>query len=312
MSSPQILVVGSIITDLINYTDNFPEPGKTTKGKLFKIDCGGKGANQAVSAAKLGSNVKIIACVGNDVFGKENIKNIKDNGVNVDNVQIIEGYKTAVANIMIDKNGENITIVNLGANLELNANKIQQLENEIKNSSLIMLQNGISREGNLECMKIAQKYKVEVMYNAAPGIKNLDQEYLKNTDYLIVNENEAQFLSEIPLICDNDYIECALKLTKSVKKVVIITRGSNSTIVAINDKNKKYFEIKIDKVKANDTNGAGDCFCGAFASTIVTKKYTIKDSVIFASKVAALSVQRIGTQSSYPNIDEVNKILKIQ
>uniref|UniRef100_A0A0K0FA32 Ribokinase n=1 Tax=Strongyloides venezuelensis TaxID=75913 RepID=A0A0K0FA32_STRVS len=310
MPSPQIIVVGSIITDLISYTDVFPKPGESKRGNLFKFNCGGKGANQAVSAAKLGSNVKMIACIGDDIFGEENVKKIKESGVNVDGVLICKENRTGVASIMIDKYGENITVVNLGANLLMNVDKIRQIEDEIKKSSLVILQNGISHEGILECMRIAQRNNVQVLYNGAPGIRDLDQEYLQLTDYFVVNENEAECLSPVPLTSDNDFIMCAMKLIKIVRKAVIITRGGKSTIVAIKDGSIECCQIMADKVVAIDTNGAGDCFCGAFAHAIITNKFTIKDSVFFASKAAALSVQKTGTHTSYPTIDEVNQILQ--
>uniref|UniRef100_A0A0N4ZBJ4 Ribokinase n=1 Tax=Parastrongyloides trichosuri TaxID=131310 RepID=A0A0N4ZBJ4_PARTI len=307
MDSDYILVIGSIITDLISYTKTFPKPGQTSKGVSFKINTGGKGANQAVAASKLGSNVIMVACVGNDIFGMENIKNLKNYGVNIDNIKIIDGKNTAIANVMVDENGENITIVNLEANLCVNVDRIKEVEELIKNSSLIMLQNGISHDANLEIMRIANKCRVDILYNAAPGIKNLNEEYLKLTSYLVVNENETEFLVNRELKTEDDFVSASKELLKYVKKAVVLTRGKNSTVVSMKNNNfVETFTIPVSNIPVIDTTGAGDCFCGSFGHGLITRKLSIKDSTIFASKIASISVQKYGTQSSYPFKEEIN------
>uniref|UniRef100_A0A0N4ZBJ5 Ribokinase n=1 Tax=Parastrongyloides trichosuri TaxID=131310 RepID=A0A0N4ZBJ5_PARTI len=307
MDDKQILIFGSIVNDLISYTDSFPKPGESVRGNEFKMGSGGKGANQAVAAAKLGSNVKIIGCVGNDIFGDYNVSNISKYNVNVDGIKKCNDKSTGTASIYVDKNGENCIVVTLGANYEVNQDTAINSINDIKNSSIIMIQNEICQEGNLKALKIAKENNVKTLYNPAPGLPNLDKEFLEYTDILVANENETEFLLNKKVISDNDFIDASKKLLKHVKEAVILTRGKHSTIVSIkNNDSIETFTIPVSPVTAIDTTGAGDCFCGSFAHGLITRNLSIKDSIIFASKVASISVQKYGTQSSYPLKEEID------
>uniref|UniRef100_A0A0K0EE24 Ribokinase n=1 Tax=Strongyloides stercoralis TaxID=6248 RepID=A0A0K0EE24_STRER len=305
---PKILIFGSIVQDLISYTKNFPNPGESVRGTSFKMGSGGKGANQAVAAAKLGSNVKMIGAVGDDIFGEENINNIAKSGVNVEGIIKIKNESTGTATIYVNEEGENTIVVTLSANYMLNQQKAVESEEEVKKSNVVMIQNEIDENGNLTIFKIAKKHNVKTVFNPAPGLPNLNNEILKYTDILIANENETEFLLNKNVTTDDDFMEAAKSLINLVNEAVILTRGKNTTVVAIknNNSNIETFTIPIISVKAIDTTGAGDCFCGSFVHAYITKKLSIKESIIFASKVASLSVQRQGTQSSYPFKNEID------
>uniref|UniRef100_A0AC35UAI1 Ribokinase n=1 Tax=Rhabditophanes sp. KR3021 TaxID=114890 RepID=A0AC35UAI1_9BILA len=301
-----ILVFGSIVQDLISYCDDFPRPGESVRGNSFSMGNGGKGANQAVQIAKLGGTVKMVASVGNDTFGHLNKEILQKENVDVSDI-FTTAQSTGTASIYVDNKGENCIIVTLGANLLMNKEKAKQMEKVISESSIVMIQNEIDQEGNLEVLKIAKKHNVRTFYNPAPGLPNLLDDYLKLSDIVVTNENEAEFLIGHSLNTDADFIEAAKTLLNKVNEVVIITRGSKSTIIATKKDNQIETQLlAIEEVKAVDTTGAGDSFCGALVYAIMNKNYSIIDGVKFGSKIAALSVQKKGTQSSYPCTLDLN------
>uniref|UniRef100_A0A0K0FA33 Ribokinase n=1 Tax=Strongyloides venezuelensis TaxID=75913 RepID=A0A0K0FA33_STRVS len=303
-----IIVFGSIVQDLISYAKKFPKGGESVRGSSFIMGSGGKGANQAVAAAKLGSVVKMIGAVGDDIFGEENIKNISKSGVDVQGIEKIKNQSTGTATIFVNEEGENCIVVTLSANYMVNEERADQSEEYVKNSGIVMIQNEIDENGNSKILKIAKKYNVKTLYNPAPGLPNINRDLLRYTDILVANENETEMLVGKSVTTDDDFMNAVKELIEHVNEAVILTRGKYSTIVGIKNDNYniEIFTVPTISVKAIDTTGAGDCFCGSFAHAYITKGLSIKDSIIFASKVASISVQRQGTQSSYPLKNEIN------
>uniref|UniRef100_A0A914P1F3 Ribokinase n=1 Tax=Panagrolaimus davidi TaxID=227884 RepID=A0A914P1F3_9BILA len=302
-SSKPLVIVGSIVQDCVSYTDRFPKPGESVRGNDFKMGSGGKGANQGVQAAKLGALVTMIGRVGNDMFGDANISNLKKAGVNVEFIEKSETAPTSVACITVDNKGENSIVVTLGANLELNVERVKELEDVIAGAAMVMCQFEVNEETNYAAFEIAHSHNVTTFYNAAPGKPGMDKEILKFTDILCTNENETEFLIGRQLSSIEDFKEASRELLQYGPKTIVCTLGAKGVLVT----DKESIEhVEVPRVKAIDTTGAGDSFCGSL--TYLITKYpnkSIAELSRIASKIASMSVQKHGTQSSYPSIAEV-------
>jgi len=301
--SKPIVIVGSIVQDCVSYTERFPNPGESVRGNDFKLGSGGKGANQGVQAAKLGASVTMIGRVGNDMFGAANINGLKEAGVNVEYIEKSDTAPTSVACITVDHKGENSIVVTLGANLELSTERVKELEDVIAGAAMVLCQFEIDEKTNYAAFELARKHNVTTFYNAAPGKPGMDKEILKVTDILCTNENETEFLTGKKLSSVEDFKEASRELLQHGPKTVVVTLGAKGVLVT----DQESLElIEVPRVKAVDTTGAGDSFCGSLAFLIA--KYpdkTVAELSRNASKIASMSVQKHGTQSSYPAIVEV-------
>ena len=305
----KLIVFGSVVQDLVTYVDRFPRPGESVRGKCFKTFLGGKGANQAVMAAKLGADVVFVARVGNDMFGDANIKGVEAAGCDVSLVQKSDSAATGTGVVTVSSDGENCIVVTLAANLEITEERARELEPEIAKANLISCQSEIGQCANLEAFKIAKKYNVTTFFNSAPGRSDLNKEIITYTDIICANENETEFLIGEKITSLDGFKEAAKKILKLGPKFVIITLGPNGAIIA--QKHQNTGEVTVDmvpapKVTAVDTLGAGDCFCGALAYFILSEPNgNFVDHVSKAVHIATISVQRQGPQSSYPSKEEL-------
>uniref|UniRef100_A0A914YRP7 Ribokinase n=1 Tax=Panagrolaimus superbus TaxID=310955 RepID=A0A914YRP7_9BILA len=302
-SSKPIVIVGSIVQDCVSYTERFPNPGESVRGNDFKMGCGGKGANQGVQAAKLGASVTMIGRVGNDMFGDANINGLKKAGVNVKYIEKSDTAPTSVACITVDNKGENSIVVTLGANLELNVERVKKLEDVIAGAAMVLCQFEINEDTNYAAFELAHNHNVTTFYNAAPGKPGMDKEILKFTDILCTNENETEFLIGRQLSSIEDFKVASRELLQYGPKTIVVTLGAKGVLVTDKDNTEL---IEVPRVKAVDTTGAGDSFCGSL--TYLITKYpdkTIAELSRIASKIASMSVQNHGTQSSYPTSEEV-------
>ncbi|KAE9550769.1 hypothetical protein FO519_006021 [Halicephalobus sp. NKZ332] len=303
--SNEIIIVGSIVQDCISYAERFPKPGESIRGRDFKLGSGGKGANQCVQIAKLGGNAVMIGRVGNDMFGDSNLKSLSESGVNVELIEKSRTAPTATAAITVVDEGENSIVVTLGANLELSVEKINELESHIARSALLMCQFEIREETNLAAFKIAKKHNVITFYNAAPGSPSMRKDILEFTDILCTNENETEFIVGRELKSLEDFKKAAHELVSFGPKIIVITLGPKGVLVLEND---ELSHIEVPFVKAVDTTGAGDSFCGSLAFLLVRyREKSVTELSKIASKIASMSVQKHGTQSSYPTAEEVKK-----
>uniref|UniRef100_A0A914X7N4 Ribokinase n=1 Tax=Plectus sambesii TaxID=2011161 RepID=A0A914X7N4_9BILA len=304
-----IVVVGSCVQDLISYTPRFPNPGESVRGRDFHAGSGGKGANQAVAAAKLGAKVAMVGRVGNDIFGPENKNNMKQVGVNVDHVTVSETAKTATATITVSDSGENMIVVVLGANMEMSPASADEAESLIAQAKVLCCQLEIPEEASLRAMQIARKHHVKTIFNPAPGLPNLDKSMLQYADIVCPNENEAEMLTGIHLTSIDDAKQAALKLITYGPSIAIVTLGGQGAVV-VSKSDQEPVHVAAPSVKATDTTGAGDCFVGALAFLLVTQPHLdIKEQVRRAVSIASISVQRNGTQTSYPLSSEVDPSL---
>lgn len=285
-----ILVIGSINADLVFTSSKRPNPGETIMGEDFKIIPGGKGANQAVAAARLGSKVGFIGCIGNDENGKMLIENFKRNNVETKYINVVEDNPSGVANIIIAE-GDNSIIVVPGANYSITKDIIDKNTDIIKSSKVILLQQEIPIDVVEHIVDICHQNKVKTILNPAPASK-IKSSIVEKVNYLTPNEHEAKLIFE-----DLDIDE----MLKSYPEKLIITEGAKGVRYS---NGNEIINIPTLKVKALDTTGAGDTFNGAFA-TGIARGQDLQEIIKFANKAAAVSVTKFGAQSGMPYLKEI-------
>jgi len=297
----QIVVVGACMIDLISYVPRFPQMGETLHGTEFRMGYGGKGANQAIMAAKLGSKVVMVSKVGDESFGAGTLENFKKNGVSTDFVYKSKEEFSGVAPIFVTPKGENSIVIVSGANNKLTAMEIEKASNEIKQSSYLICQLEIEVELSLIALRLAKKLGVSTILNPAPARSSLPEEIYKLTDIFCPNESEAELLTGKKINSMEDIEEMAKQFVTAGAKSVIITLGENGCYVLSNGVGK---HVPANKVSVVDSTGAGDAFVGALAH-FLDLGIDIFESSKRASAVATISVQGKGTQSSFPERDQL-------
>lgn len=300
MGTNKIIVIGSSNTDMVVKSSVLPKPGETILGGTFLMNAGGKGANQAVAAARLGGDVMLVAKVGNDIFGKQSIDGFKKEKINTDFVFIDEEAPSGTALIMVNEEGENCIVVAPGANAQLLPADIAQIKT-ISEAAIILMQLEIPMETIAAVMKIATTNKRKVIINPAPAQK-LPDELLNGLFLITPNETEACLLTNINVKDEATAAQAAkVFLSKGVLNV-IITLGKQGAYFQNKD---LQFITDAPVVKAVDTTAAGDTFSAAIA-VAVTEKMEWKQAVQFAVKAASISVTRMGAQASVPYRHELD------
>lgn len=295
----KICVIGSLNMDLVVNVCEMPKKGQTLIGSNFKEIPGGKGANQAVAAARLGGDVYMIGKVGNDGFGESLLKQLKADKVNTDYVQVEEG-PSGVALITVDKNAENSIVVSPGANFKLTEVDIDRCIDGIKESNTVVIQ----LETPIDTIKYALEKSKELgkftILNPAPAVK-LSDDIIKNVDLLTPNETELEILSGVSIKCEDDIKKAANVMLEKGVKQLIVTLGSKGSLYL--DKDNMEFK-KSYKVEAVDTTAAGDSYTGAL-SVALSQNKSVDEAMDFASKVGALCVTKIGAQTSIPSLYDI-------
>lgn len=297
----KILVVGSLNMDLIIETPVIPSLGETVLGSNFMTAPGGKGANQAVAAARLGGDVAMIGCVGDDIFGKDLLQNLSQNNVNINDISIVKETPTGVAVIVV-KDGNNFIIVNSGANFCLTPDMVPKIESRIKGCSILVLQHEIPLETVEKLIKVAKSANVKVLLNPAPA-KRIPDELFSQIDIFTPNEFECEFITGLPVKSIEDAKRAIRYLQKKGIKQVIVTMGSRGAV--FNDGNEIIHKPALS-VSVVDTTAAGDSFTGAIAVSVSEGK-NINEAVDFANIVGAMTVMKRGAQTSLPLREEVEK-----
>ena len=300
MSREAISVVGSIHMDFIIFVGRFPKPGETITGKGFEMQPGGKGANQAVAAARLGKEVYMIGRVGDDYVGDQLIRNLKENKVNTFHVFKTPGVHSGIALITVDSKGENTIVVAPGADNYLLPKDIDDAEESLKKSKILLIQYEIPPETIQYAVKKAKNLGLTVIVNPA-FVRKLPNEFYKYVDILTPNRLEA-----LEITGEKTVLEAGRKLLKMGVGTVVITLGAEGALVF---HGKGHFKIPAVKVKPVDTTGAGDAFNGALAVAILEEK-SIEEAVKFASAAAALKVTKPGAQRGLPSREELESFLE--
>lgn len=306
MSTKQkVMIVGSYNTDLAVRTPHIPVGGETIMGSGFVIGPGGKGANQAVAAARLGADTTMLVKLGMDIFGDQAADNLVKEGVSADQLLRSKDEPTGAAFIIVDQNGENMIVVAGGANNTLSVEDVENAKRQIQQAKVLLLQLEVPLETVTRAIEIAHGAGVKVILNPAPG-RSLDADLLSKVDVLTPNETEAQIITGLPVETIEQAEAAGKKLVSQGVGVVVITMGGKGSLVVSKDLVK---HIPGHTVTVVDTTGAGDAFSGALAVAL-SEEMKLEDAVKFATAAAALQVTRFGTAPAMPYRQEVLSFLK--
>jgi ribokinase len=291
---PRIAVVGSANVDLTTFTDRFPKPGETIFGQKFDLGFGGKGANQAVAARLCGAEVFMVARVGSDLFGPATIENFKKLGIDATHVKQVQGVSSGVAPIFVEPSGQNRILVVKGANDELKPADVDSAAEILKSVDCIVLQFEIPLETVYYTVAFAGKHGIRCILNPAPG-QPIELKAVAGLDYFVPNESEAESITGMPVRNLEEAKQCAQKLLAGGICRVILTLGSNGSLLASSEGMEHVPAFNVNCV---DSTGAGDAFIGSFA-VFLGEELPEREAVRRANLYAGLSTTGVGTQKSF-------------
>lgn len=300
----KIVVVGSANVDIVARVPRLPKEGESFRGESLSIVFGGKGANQAVSLARLGVDVNFISCVGKDHFGVSMKKSFKNEGIPVGTIKETSNAFSGTALIFVDKDGRNSIVVIAGANHELKPEDIIKQEKIFQKGDILLTQLELLPETIETALILAKKNGMITIVDAGPP-RNISQHIFPYIDVISPNETETQFLTGINPSKPENRLKCAEKFLKMGVHSVVLKLGSQGCYY--NDENFKVY-VPSYKVPVVDTTAAGDAFTSALA--FAWGQAEIDDVLNFANAVGALACTKFGAQPSMPYLDEVQKFLK--
>ena len=302
MERKNILVFGSLVMDFVSVLEEFPTPGETVPGVKFFKNPGGKGANQSVACARLGSTVDMIGQVGRDVFGDELISSLESENIDVNHIQILEDDSSGVASIYVDKHGENTIVVTYGANFAPLTLDKDDLEETFSKSGILLLQNEVDIDSNYELAQAAKDRNLTVIWDPAPPREGAEK-IASYSDFITPNQIEASVLAGIRITSLEDaYLACE-NLAGQYGAIPIITLGSLGVVYS---SDTEIIHVPAIPTTAIDTVAAGDSFTGGFAVAI-SNGYTLHEAVNFAVSCSSISVSREGAQSSMPYLKDLDR-----
>ncbi len=300
----KIVVVGSLNMDLIGQSSRIPIPGETVLGHHFSTAAGGKGANQAVAAARLGAQVTMIGCVGQDTYGKTLIQGLQDDHIDTRFVRMDKKAHTGVAFIQVSDDGENSILVISGANWQLNKEDIVKAASTIANADLLMLQLETPLDVVEYAVETAVSHKVPILLNPAPA-RQLPQSLLANITYLIPNESETALLTGLPVTGLDSVKTAVAQLKQTGVDNVIITLGSQGAYLFAKNEELHILAFPVEVV---DTTAAGDAFNAGFGVAVAEKR-PLAEAMRFATAAGALATTKLGAQPSLPTRKELLRFL---
>lgn len=303
----KIEVIGSSNVDTTLHVKDFPKPGETINASEVTIASGGKGANQAIAAAKSGADVKFISRIGEDSFGEFMMKQLKSYGVSTDYVETTTGEDTGHAYITLNENGQNNIIIDHGANYLLNSTDVTAASDLIGDIDAVIAQFETPLEATITAFRIAKKQGAVTILNPAPAISDIPVQLLELTDLITPNETESAVITGIPINNEHNLKNNAAKLHELGIPNVVITYGDKGSYISTSKIEKL---VPPFKVQATDTTGAGDTFIGYLASKLKNDFSNIEQAAIFASRASSIAVQRLGAQPSIPTVNEVNELME--
>ncbi|HOJ09394.1 MAG TPA: ribokinase [Clostridiales bacterium] len=302
----KILVVGSLNIDFVINVDEMPKTGETVLGNNLEFIPGGKGANQAYAAGKLGASIAMIGAVGRDIYGTILVDNLTSVGVDTTAIARLDNQKTGSAFIVVNKQGHNRIIVISGANKCISIDIINRHINMIQESDIIIMQLEIPMDVVIYVAKIAKQMGKLVILDPAPAPEFLPDELIQNVDILKPNETELARLTGCSIYTIEDIVSGANKLVNRGVPTVIVTLGERGAVMVNRD---GWVHKTVSSVKAVDTTAAGDGFIAALALGL-TREMSIDEAIDFGNSVSTLVVTRKGAQTSIPTMDEVKLLLK--
>lgn len=295
----KILVIGSTNTDMTAFCAKMPAPGETVLGNDFVMGPGGKGANQAVAAKRLGGDVKFICKVGDDIFGENTIRHFKEEGLDTSGI-MVSAKPSGVALITVDESAENSIVVASGANNDYSPEDIMAHREAIEGCDILLMQLEIPVPAVLEAAKIAHEAGKTVVLNPAPAL-DLPDEIFRHISIFIPNQHELSKYSGMPVSGKDSAGRAAKEMMSRGVGRLIVTMGSKGSLVCEEDGSVFVPAMKVDAV---DTTGAGDCYCGALCVALAEGK-PLKEAASFATRAAAVAVQRPGAQVAMPYRKEI-------
>ncbi len=298
--APKVTVIGSVNTDLVIKAPKLPDPGETILGGSFAVIPGGKGANQAVAAARLGAQVIMLGSVGDDTFGERLRAGLAADGIDVAPVRVARGVASGVALITVDQQGRNTIVVASGANMQLTIADVDAVEDAISTSQVVMLQLEVPLDVVVHAAQLARSKGVTVVLDPAPA-RPLPPTLYQSVSVIHPNELEAQILTGVPVPDEHGARLAAARLLQMGCSAAIIKLGARGVFVATASSAESVPGIPVDVV---DTTAAGDAFAGALAVALGESR-TLSEAARFANVVAALKVTRLGAQPSMPTRNDV-------
>lgn len=301
-SPPRICVVGSANVDLTFRTPRLPTPGETLAGHTFHLGMGGKGANQAVAAARLGAKVALIARVGNDTFGQETIRRYQAEGLDATFVRQDAQCPTGTAAIVVDDAAENCIIVVAGANANLSPEDVRDAFAVIQNADVLLCQLETPLQATLEAFRLARAAGVLTVFTPAP-VMSLPDSLLRLCDLCVANRTEMERLVGRKVDSSGDAQAAASMLRERGVKTLVVTMGSRGALLLDAE---GAMHISAIEVAAVDSTGAGDAFTAALAVWLA-EGFSLREAAQQARIVGALTATRLGTQAAFPSLAEVKK-----
>jgi ribokinase len=302
--SNNIVVAGSLNMDLVVYAPRQPRIGETILGERFRINPGGKGANQAVAAVRLGAAVTMIGKVGDDQFGADLLANLESNGVRTEPIQRDQNTPTGVALITIDSDGDNSIIVVPGSNMNLSRQDIEQVQVVLSTADILLLQLEIPIDTSLYAAQIAKSHGAKIILNPSPA-QALPSELLDLVDILVLNESETAHLAGIAVADEKNLVHAARELKKMIPGDVVLTLGDQGSMWV---GKSKTLHLPAIPVIAADTTAAGDAFIGGMAVALLENQ-TIVEALRLGNAAGALTVTQKGAQSSLPDRERCQELL---
>ncbi|KAL6260084.1 hypothetical protein P5V15_007623 [Pogonomyrmex californicus] len=302
--APKIVVVGSCMIDFTCFSPRLPKPGETIIGTRFEKKYGGKGANQCVTAAKLGGSTALVASLGYDTFAQEYLEILKKENVDASQVRIQNDKHSGIAHITVAENGENSIVIVLGANESLTLEHVDSAVDVIKGASVLLCQFEIPLEATLRALKLHRGHGLSIV-NGAPALKNPDPEILRLCDIFCVNEMEAKIMTSVEHVDLSNVQQVVDELLAKGCNTIIITLGPLGAVYA-SKTNRNIVRIPTTEVQPVDTTGAGDAFLGALAYfKAYHPQLTMDECIRRACVVATQSVLKFGTHASFPTRNDL-------
>jgi ribokinase len=302
--SNKVVVLGSLNVDTILQVDRFPEPGETLALKNKQMAGGGKGANQAIAAARSGAETSFIGKVGTDENGQFMLKQLVDSGVSTEFVATSKVAGTGQAFVMLENSGENRILIYGGSNAELSEEDVNKATDKINQADFLVAQLETPLATTKYAFEIAKKAGVTTILNPAPALKDLPEDLIRLTDIITPNETEAEILTGIAVNDDVSMKAAAQRLHIMGVQTVIITLGSKGVYY---DNGNDCGMVPAFKVNAVDTTAAGDTFLGSFSSELKPDLSNLEEAIRYGNKASSLAVQKMGAQPSIPTRKDVLK-----
>ncbi|PAK13362.1 ribokinase [Burkholderia ubonensis] len=290
-----IAVIGSNMVDLVTYVTRMPMRGETLEAPGFELGCGGKGANQAVAAARLGARVVMVTKVGDDVFADNTIRNFAHAGIDTEHVRKVPGVPSGVAPIFVEPDSSNSILIVKGANRHLKPADIDAAAPKLRECALIVLQLEIELDTVYHAIAFGARHGIPVLLNPAPAVPDLDFERIRPVEFFVPNETELAIVSGMPVDSPETAARAAASLVERGLRQVIVTLGDKGSLLVSHDGVRHVPGVSVD---ARDTTGAGDAYIGCFARYYVESRDAAA-AMRYASAYAAHSVTGLGTQKSY-------------